>query len=175
MLRLATVALLLAVVAACGGSDDEADPPVPTTTAPATTSAATDEDQLRQLAVEWGETVEAVSRGEADADQARDYIEGDYLDGFLQRDASYEGQVAIADARSEYLIESVQVHGDRGSVTECVVNADVLTVEATGEILNDEVNARRHELSAIRRGGGWRFTGIEQLGEWEDSIQCDSE
>ena len=164
MLRLATVALLLAVVAACGGRDDEAGASVPTTTAPATTAAPSDEDQLRQLAVEWGETVEGVSRGEADAEQARELIEGDYLDGFLQRDADDQAEGLIARPMIGLATTSSPLRSTamKGPCVECVVDADVLVVGESGEVVNDEVNARRYQLSAQWHSDGWRFTAIER-------------
>lgn len=170
------LALVTAVGAACGGGDDEADEPVgqPTTTEVSTTltQAQQDEAEIRQLAQDWFEAVRSVARGEAEvaifADLAIDPLLADISERIEDR---AEGEVSREDSRSRTEVLSIEVDGDVATVVACVVNADVV-LDVDGEVLNDEVVARRNQSIVRRTADGWRMADLETLSTTEGET-CD--
>ncbi|HYI62710.1 MAG TPA: hypothetical protein VEW93_12995 [Acidimicrobiales bacterium] len=177
------VGLTFALVLLLGGcSDDDPSPqttdPAPTTTKPSTTLSQQQEDEqaLRQLAEEWFEAVRRIFVDGEDPAIAERYVTGDYLTEFRRhvQDDAANGHVTERDpqGRSRTTVEDVSVTGDRAEIVECVVDADVLKDGDTGEVINDEIAARRFITRAVQTDSGWRLSQRTTESRTEDSEIC---
>jgi hypothetical protein len=163
--------------ASCGGGDDDPETQ-PTTTQLSTTTTTQsqeeeDEQALRQLAEDWTDAIRAIYYEGEDVALAADYAAGEYLEAFEGDVEAFaqSGNSARPDERTNTDIESVEVSGDSAEVTQCTVDFDVL-LGPGGEVLNDDVVARRFVTTADRGSDGWRFTARDELEVWEGSESC---
>jgi hypothetical protein len=170
----ATLIASCLALAACGGSDDETRPR-PTTTAPSTsttttTPASADEAALRQLAEDWYETYNFIFESRGSGEEAAGYLVDPYLTQFEEQVAEYlnSGNQTDISERSSQSIETVKLDGDSAVITECIVNANVLRGPG-GEVLNDDVGARRIETVAVREPNGWRLSERRALEDVEEA------
>jgi len=164
------------VATSCGGDDTEARPR-PTTTAPATTQSqdADDEQALRQLAEDWYEASDAIYQHRAEPESASSYLVDPYLSAYVARatEVLESGQISRSSDRSRLEVLAVSLDGDEASVTQCVIDADVL-VDADGEVVDGGVYANLLESEAVRTSAGWRFRDRKVLAEEEGSERCPS-
>jgi hypothetical protein len=167
------IVFALALASCTDDGENDADPQ-PTTTQPSTTTTespeAEDEQALRQLAEDWYEAYNVIFESRSSAEDAQTFLVDPYLRQFqtqFEDFVSSGNQTEISD-RSSQRVEEVSIEGDRALVTECVVNANVL-VDPNGEVLNDEVGARRLESTAVRGSDGWRFSERRSLGDVEEA------
>ncbi|WCO68300.1 hypothetical protein PO878_06110 [Iamia majanohamensis] len=177
MKRLLVVPLLaLALAAGAACTDDEAADPAPTTTAPTTTAPTpTDEEQLEQLSEDWFEASRAIYLGDEQVESASEFLTGSYLENFEEQASDFlgSGSVARADDRSDQMVETVEVDGSEATVVECVVDADAVIDEASGDVVDDDVAAYRYRSTAMRTDRGWRYSDRETIDEEIGVTQCD--
>ena len=170
---------LLALALAAGGAactDDDGADPAPTTTAPTTTAPTpTDEEQLQQLSEDWFEASRAVYLGDEQVDSASEFLTGSYLENFEEQASEFlgSGNVARADDRSDQMVETVEVDGSEATVVECVVDADAVIDEASGDVVDDDVAAYRYRSTAMRTDDGWRYSDRETIDEEIGATECD--
>jgi hypothetical protein len=178
--QLSVLLIIFGVILLPSCADDAPEEPrsQPTTTAPSTTTTTTspaqaDEAALRQLAEDWYRELGARFEAGASTDGADRYLMDPYLTQFEQQVQDFldSGNQTEISERSDQTIESVEVEGDSGVVVECVVNANILR-GPDGDVINDEVAARRIETVARRGSDGWRLSERRILEELEEA-ECD--
>lgn len=163
-------------LAACGGDGDDDADPQPTTTSPSTTQSpeAQDEQSLRQLAEDWYEVSrQAYLEDGFDLTEIEGYLADPYLEGFVAQVEAYraDGKQSQRGEASRHVVEGLQVDGDAATVTECIVDGEVL-LDADGEVLNDSVMTTRVRTEAVRTDGGWRFKDREVVDDEQEGDAC---
>lgn len=171
----ASLALLVSTAASCGGDDDPSDRPQPTTTAIPTTQSQEQEDEqsLRQLASDWFEEVRQVYMRGTGTEGLAAFAEEPYLSGVIGQIEEFRatGNMAQESDETRHEVVSVDVDGSEAVLVECVVDADVV-IAASGEVVNDDVQANLYETEARKVDEGWRLTGRKTLREVDGSDQC---
>lgn len=174
------VAVALILVCGCG-RNEPASPagPAPTTTAPSSTLGPEeegDEQALTRLAEGWFEAIRRIFIDGEDLATAEQYVAGEYLEVFRQQvvDQAERGQRSERDPedRTRTTVEDVSITGDEATVTECVINADVLVDGESGVVIDDSVGVRRYRTVAERTDAGWRFVQRTSVPIEEDDDSC---